>query len=130
PLRYFITSDDRLILSSEAGALPIREATITEKGRISPGRMLLADLEKGKILFDEEVKAAVCDDKPYGDWIRQERLKLRLMPTPKRLSVPYSTEQVKKRQTIFGYTTGDVNMILAPMGDSGYEPVGSMGADT
>ena len=130
PLRYFITADDRLILSSEAGALPIREAIITEKGRISPGRMLLADLEKGKIMFDEEVKASVCDGKPYDEWIRKERLKLRLMPTPKQLSIPYSTDNLKKRQTIFGYTTEDVNTILAPMGDSGYEALGSMGADT
>src|SRR5690606_4933176 len=95
PLRYFITSDDRLILSSEAGALPIREAMITEKGRISPGRMLLADLEKGKIMFDEEVKAGVCNDKPYGDWIRKERLKLRLIPAPKSLDTPYSTENIR-----------------------------------
>lgn len=130
PLRYFITSDDRLILSSEAGALPIREATVTEKGRISPGRMMLADLEKGKILFDEEIKAEVCDRQPYGDWIKKERLKLRLMPAPKRLSIPYSTQNIKKRQTIFGYTYEDVKLILAPMGDTGYEPLGSMGADT
>ncbi|MDX5477759.1 MAG: glutamate synthase subunit alpha, partial [Cyclobacteriaceae bacterium] len=82
PLRYFITNDGRLILSSEAGALPIREATITEKGRISPGRMLMADLEKGKISFDEEIKSAVCDHKPYEKWVREERLKLRLMPDP------------------------------------------------
>src|SRR5690606_32047113 len=107
-----------------------REATVTEKGRISPGRMLLADLEKGKILFDEEVKATVCESKPYGDWIRNERLKLRLMPSPKTLTTPYSTENIKKRQTIFGYTSEDVKIILSPMGDTGYEALGSMGADT
>jgi glutamate synthase (NADPH/NADH) large chain len=59
PLRYFVTSDDRLVLSSEAGALPIRESTIVEKGRISPGRMLWADLSKGRVAFDEEVKNEV-----------------------------------------------------------------------
>ncbi|MFD2036504.1 glutamate synthase large subunit [Belliella marina] len=130
PLRYFITNDDRLILSSEAGALPIREATITEKGRISPGRMLWVDLEKGKISFDDEVKASVCDNKPYDSWVRGERLKLRLMPDPEKLSNPYSTEEIKKRQTIFGYTSEELNMILKPMGDTSYEPIGSMGADT
>ncbi|MCH7397866.1 glutamate synthase large subunit [Belliella sp. DSM 107340] len=130
PLRYFITNDDRLILSSEAGALPIREATITEKGRISPGRMLWVDLEKGKISFDDEVKASVCDNKPYDKWVREERLKLRLMPDPEKLSNPYTTEEIKKRQTIFGYTSEELNMILKPMGDTSYEPIGSMGADT
>ena len=130
PLRYFITNDDRLILSSEAGALPIREATITEKGRISPGKMLWVDLEKGKISFDDEVKASVCDNKPYDKWVREERLKLRLMPDPKILVNPYTTEEIKKRQTIFGYTSEELNMILKPMGDTSYEPIGSMGADT
>ncbi len=130
PLRYFITSDDRLILSSEAGALPIRESTITAKGRISPGRMLVADLAKGKVAFDEEVKAEVCNNKPYEGWIRKERLKLRLIPAPKNLAFPYITEEIKKRQTIFGYTLEDLKVILSPMGDTGYEPIGSMGADT
>lgn len=130
PLRYFVTSDDRLILSSEAGALPIRDSTIIEKGRISPGRMLLADLEKGKVTFDEEVKQEVCSRKPYDAWIRKERLKLRLIPAPTKLSFPYTTANVKKRQTIFGYSQEDLKVLLAPMGDTAYEPIGSMGADT
>ncbi|MCH6199050.1 glutamate synthase large subunit [Aquiflexum sp. LQ15W] len=130
PLRYFITTDDRLILSSEAGALPIREATIKEKGRISPGRMLWADLEKGKISFDDEIKSSVCDNKPYEAWVREERLKLRMMPDPEKLEHPYTTEEIKKRQTIFGYTSEELKVILSPMGESGYEAVGSMGADT
>jgi glutamate synthase (NADPH/NADH) large chain len=130
PLRYFITNDDRLILSSEAGALPIREATISEKGRISPGRMLLADLERGKISFDEEIKSSVCDSKPYDTWVKEERLKLRLMPDPPKLDSPYTTADIKKRQTVFGYTSEETKVVLSPMGESGYEPIGSMGADT
>ncbi|MFC4870204.1 glutamate synthase large subunit [Negadavirga shengliensis] len=130
PLRYFVTSDDRLILSSEAGALPIRESTIVEKGRISPGRMLWADLSKGKVAFDEEVKAEVCNRKPYDSWIRKERLKLRLISAPEKLTYPYSIDNIKKRQTIFGYTLEDLKVILSPMGDTAYEPIGSMGADT
>jgi glutamate synthase (NADPH/NADH) large chain len=130
PLRYFITNDDRLILSSEAGALPIREATIKEKGRISPGRMLWADLEKGKISFDDEIKSTVCDNKPYEAWVREERLKLRMMPDPVKLEHPYTTVEIKKRQTIFGYTSEELKVILSPMGEAGYEAVGSMGADT
>lgn len=130
PLRYFITSDDRLILSSEAGALPIRESTIVKKGRVSPGRMILADLEQGKVSFDDEIKREVCENKPYEGWIRKQRLKLRLIPVPNKLIYPYSTEEIKKRQTIFGYSSEDLKVILAPMGDTGYEAVGSMGADT
>ncbi|MGY6520751.1 MAG: glutamate synthase large subunit [Mongoliitalea sp.] len=130
PLRYFITKDDRLILSSEAGALPIREASIVEKGRISPGKMLMADLVNGKILFDDEIKKSICDNKPYEKWVNEERLKLRLMPDPKKLDHPYSTENIKKRQTIFGYTSEEIKVVLSPMGDTAYEAIGSMGADT
>jgi glutamate synthase (NADPH/NADH) large chain len=130
PLRYFITKDNRLILSSEAGALPIREATIIEKGRISPGRMLWADLEKGRVLFDEEVKGEICRRQPYEQWVADQRIKLRLEDAPKTLTHPYSTENIKKHQTIFGYTSEELKVVLSPMGDTAYEAIGSMGADT
>lgn len=130
PLRYFITKDQRLILSSEAGALPIREATILEKGRISPGRMIWADLEKGRVVFDEEVKGEICRKQPYEQWVADQRIKLRLEDTPKKLTHPYSTENIKKHQTIFGYTSEELKVVLSPMGDTAYEAIGSMGADT
>ncbi|GAA0877599.1 glutamate synthase large subunit [Algoriphagus jejuensis] len=130
PLRYFITRDNRLVLSSEAGALPIREATITEKGRISPGRMIWADLEKGRVLFDEEVKGEICRRQPYEKWVNENRTKLRFVPDPEELAHPYATENIKKCQTVFGYTSEELKVILAPMGDTGYEAIGSMGADT
>ncbi|SFA80499.1 glutamate synthase large subunit [Algoriphagus aquimarinus] len=130
PLRYFITQDKRLILSSEAGALPIREATILEKGRISPGRMIWADLEKGRVLFDEEVKGEICSKQPYEQWVADQRIKLRMEDDPKTLTHPYSTENIKKHQTIFGYTSEELKVVLSPMGDTAYEAIGSMGADT
>ncbi|TXE14686.1 glutamate synthase large subunit [Algoriphagus aquimarinus] len=130
PLRYFITKDNRLILSSEAGALPIREATILEKGRISPGRMIWADLEKGRVVFDEEVKGEICSKQPYEQWVADQRIKLRLEDDPKTLKHPYSTENIKKQQTIFGYTSEELKVVLSPMGDTAYEAIGSMGADT
>ncbi|MEB2778969.1 glutamate synthase large subunit [Algoriphagus sp. C2-6-M1] len=130
PLRYFITKDNRLILSSEAGALPIREATIIEKGRISPGRMIWADLEKGRVVFDEEVKGEICGKQPYEQWVADQRIKLRLEDDPKSLTHPYTTENIKKQQTIFGYTSEELKVVLKPMGDTAYEAIGSMGADT
>lgn len=130
PLRYFITKDQRLILSSEAGALPIREATITQKGRISPGRMLWADLELGRILLDDEVKGEICRRQPYEKWVDEQRTKLRLVPDPEELSYPYVTEEIQRKQTIFGYTSEELKVVLSPLGDSGQEAVGSMGADT
>ncbi len=130
PLRYCITEDDRLILSSEAGALPVREASIIKKDRISPGKMLIADLERKCVRFDEAIKREVCQSKPYDAWVKSERLKLRLMPNPEKLDHEYSTENIRCRQTAFGYTAEELKMILLPMASTAYEPIGSMGADT
>ncbi|MBY5951950.1 glutamate synthase large subunit [Algoriphagus marincola] len=130
PLRYFITKDERLVLSSEAGALPIREATIVQKGRISPGKMILADLKQGKVRFDEDIKSEICQSQPYEKWVNEQRIKLRLEPDPEVLTHPYSTENIKKCQTVFGYTSEELKVVLAPMGGNGQEALGSMGADT
>ncbi|EIM77676.1 ferredoxin-dependent glutamate synthase [Nitritalea halalkaliphila LW7] len=130
PLRYLTTSDDRLIISSEVGALPVREATVLEKGRISPGRMLYVDLGKGKLMFDEEVKQLVTANKPYETWINEQRLKLRLIAPPEKLKFPYALDRLKMRQTAYGYTAEELRVVLAPMGQSGQEAIGSMGADT
>ncbi|MBT0812538.1 glutamate synthase large subunit [Litoribacter ruber] len=130
PLRYFITDDSRIIFSSEAGALPIRPSTITQTGRVSPGRMIWVDLEENKVRFDEEIKGQISSQQPYGKWISKERIKLRLRPNPEHLTFPYKLDNLKTRQKLFGYTEEDIKILLAPMAQNGQEPLGSMGADT
>ncbi len=130
PGRYCITRDKRLIIASEAGALPVNEADIVKKGRIQPGKMIVADLKKKKVLFDDEVKSEIYNRKPYVDWIKQYRVKLRLLPDPLHTEKPLSHLPLTKLQQAFGYTSEDLKLILAPMASNATEPVGSMGADT
>jgi len=130
PARYCVTSDNRLILSSEAGALPVKSEDIVEKGRLQPGRMILADLNQKKILYDNEIKNNIVKDKPYYQWIINQRIKLRLQPKPKFDRKKLSDKSLLKRQRAYGYTSEELKVILSDMAERATEPIGSMGADT
>ncbi|WP_236612963.1 glutamate synthase central domain-containing protein, partial [Cesiribacter andamanensis] len=129
PVRYCLTRNGRLIMASEAGALPVAPRDVLKRGRLQPGKMLLADTLEGRMLEDEEIKELVCRDKPYLEWIRQNRLKLRLMPDPQVPLPPLPAELLQQQLGAFGYTEEDLKMIIRPMAAHGKEPVGSMGAD-
>ncbi|HEY0652497.1 MAG TPA: glutamate synthase large subunit [Chryseosolibacter sp.] len=130
PLRYFVTRSGRMVMSSEAGALPIEPKDILEKGRITPGKMMLVDLEQGKVFDDEKVKRSVYEGKPYFNWIIQNRLKLRLEPEQEWFEDNYDDKTLTQRQNAYGFTEEDVKTILTPMAATAYEAVGSMGDDT
>lgn len=129
PLRYAITSDDRVIVASEAGALPIDESTIIKKGRQQPGKIFVVDMEAGVIRTDEEVKGKLIQQQPYGEWIDKYKIKLEELAEPKVTFTYLSKESVFKNQQAFGYTKEDLETILTPMALTGYEPTGSMGSD-
>lgn len=130
PLRYCVTRSGRLIAASEAGALPVDPKDILEKGRITPGKMLMVDLEQGKVLDDEKVKRAVYEGKSYYNWIIQNRLKLRLEPEPEWFENNFDEKTLVQRQNAYGFTSEDIKTLLLPMAEKGYEAVGSMGDDT
>lgn len=130
PLRYCITRSGRVIAASEAGALPVDPKDILEKGRITPGRMLMVDLVLGKVLDDERIKRTVYEGKNYYNWIIQNRLKLRLEPRPQWTEIQFDEKTLKQRQISYGYTSEDLRIILQPLGEKGYEATGSMGDDT
>ncbi len=130
PSRYTVTKDGLVILASETGVLEIDPANIARKGRLQPGRMFLVDTQQGRIVDDEEIKAQLCRRKPYGAWLRQHLLDLAALPQPAgdaRLAL--TGDALAERQRLFGYSTEDLKITLAPMGRSGAEPVGSMGND-
>jgi len=129
PLRYAVTSDGRVIVASEAGALPIDESTIIKKGRQQPGKIFVVDMEAGRIRTDEEVKGELIRQKPYGEWIDNYKIKLEELAEPKVTFTYLSKESVFKNQQAFGYTREDLDTILRPMALTGYEPTGSMGSD-
>src|SRR5690606_38152122 len=127
PLRFPVTSDDRVVVASEAGALPIDEATIIKKGRQQPGKIFVVDMEAGKIRSDEEVKGELVRQQPYGEWINNYKIKLEELADPRVTFTYLSKESVFKYQQSFGYSREDIETILTPMALTGYEPIGSMG---
>lgn len=129
PLRYAVTSDDRVVVASEAGALPIEESIIIAKGRQQPGKIFLVDMEKGEILNDVEIKEELAGKQPYGEWLEKYKIKIGDLETPRLTFTDLSQDSVFKYQQIFGYSREDVENIIAPMALEGKEPVGSMGSD-
>lgn len=129
PVRFCITSDKRLIMASEAGALQIKEELILQKGRLQPGKMIMADLETQEVLFDNEIKKEVYEGKPYFDWIKENRIKLRLMPIPDLEPKIIEPHRLLTRQISNGITEEDVKHIILPFSRTATEPLGSMGAD-
>ncbi|MBX3578927.1 MAG: glutamate synthase large subunit [Rhizobiaceae bacterium] len=129
PARYIVTNDDRVIMASEAGVLPVPEETIVRKWRLQPGKMLLIDLEEGRIISDEEIKAEIAGQHPYTKWVGNTQLILEdLAPVePRALRTDVS---LLDRQQAYGYTQEDTRILMAPMAVTGQEAVGSMGTDT
>ena len=129
PARYVVTDDDRVIMASEAGVLTVPEEKITRKWRLQPGRMLLIDLEKGRIVSDEEIKSEISGKHPFRKWLENTQLILEdLKPVePRALRKDVS---LLDRQQAFGYTQEDLKILMAPMATTGQEAVGSMGTDT
>ncbi|MBA4850075.1 glutamate synthase large subunit [Emticicia sp. BO119] len=130
PSRYWVLDDDTVVMASEAGVLDIDQAKVVSKGRLQPGKMFIVDMEQGRIIPDEEVKADICSRQPYQEWLDENKIKTAELPKSIRPYQNYSEETLLKRQITFGFTSEDLRMILAPMAQTGQEAVGSMGVDT
>ncbi|MFN5023583.1 MAG: glutamate synthase large subunit, partial [Chitinophagaceae bacterium] len=130
PSRYCVTNDDRVIMASETGALPIDQATIIEKGRLQPGKMFVVDMEAGRIISDDELKQSICSKQPYADWLNKYKIRLEELPEPRIQFTHLEHDQIFKYQKAFGYSKEDLETIIAPMCLEGKEPIGSMGTDT
>ncbi len=129
PSRYCVTTDDRVIMASETGALPIDQSLIKEKGRLQPGKMFVVDLEQGRIISDDELKEKICSRKPFGDWLNQYKIRLEELDEPRVAFTHLSDSSILKYQKAFGYSSEDIDTILKPMALDAKEPVGSMGSD-
>ncbi len=129
PARFVITKDDRVIMASEAGVLPIDPKNVKEKGRLQPGKMFIVDMEQGRIIGDEELKQNICSQQPYGEWLNKYKIRLEELSEPRVTFTHLEHDQIFKYQRAFGYSTEDLFTIIAPMALDGKEPVGSMGTD-
>ena len=129
PSRYCVTTDDRVIMASETGVLPIDQKLIREKGRLQPGKMFVVDMEQGRIISDDEIKNKICSSQPYAEWLNKYKIRLEELPEPRVAFTELHHDQIFKYQKAFGYTTEDVESIITPMALDGKEPIGSMGSD-
>jgi glutamate synthase (NADPH/NADH) large chain len=129
PARYFLTRDGRIIMASEMGVLPVPEADIVKKWRLQPGKMLLVDLDEGRLIPDEELKRTLARSHPYQEWLARTQLVLEDLP-PSSGHAAQSNLPLLDRQQAFGYTQEDLRILMAPMATTGEEAVGSMGNDT
>ena len=130
PSRYCVTNDDRVIMASETGALPVDQSTVIEKGRLQPGKMFVVDMEAGRIISDTELKEKICSQQPYGDWLNKYKIRLEELPEPRISFTHLEHDQIFKYQKAFGYSKEDLEQIIIPMALDGKEPIGSMGTDT
>lgn len=128
PGRYWVTDDGLVVLSSEVGVLDLDPAKVVRKGRLQPGRMFLVDTAEHRIIEDDEVKAELAAEQPYGDWL--EAGLVDLTDLPEREHIVHTHASVTRRQQTFGYTEEELRVILAPMAKTGAEPIGSMGTDS
>jgi glutamate synthase (NADPH/NADH) large chain len=129
PSRYWVLDDDTIIMASEAGVLDVDQSKVVTKGRLQPGRMFIVDMEQGRIIPDEEIKAQICSAQPYQEWLNENKLRIEDLDQPIRTYRQYEDSSLLKRQMAFGFTSEDLRMILAPMAQSGLEAIGSMGTD-
>ncbi|HSJ42011.1 MAG TPA: glutamate synthase large subunit, partial [Xanthobacteraceae bacterium] len=129
PARYFLTNDDRIIMASEMGVLPIPEKDIIKKWRLQPGKMLLVDLDEGRLIPDEELKATLARRHPYKEWLSRTQIVLEELPATAH-QAPISNLALLDRQQTFGYTQEDLKLLMSPMATTGEEAVGAMGNDT
>jgi glutamate synthase (NADPH/NADH) large chain len=127
PSRWWRTEDDLVVLASEVGVLDIPPERVVAKGRLQPGRMFLVDTTLGRIVEDDEIKAALAAEHPYGEWLHAGMIQLSELP--EREHVVASHESVVRRQQAFGYTEEELRVLLTPMARTGAEPIGSMGTD-
>ncbi|MBX9710840.1 MAG: glutamate synthase subunit alpha, partial [Xanthobacteraceae bacterium] len=129
PARYLVTKDDRIVMASEMGTLTIPEDQIITKWRLQPGKMLLVDLEQGRLIPDDEIKAQLAKSHPYREWLSRTQIVLEdLKDAPSKGM--RSNLSLLDRQQAFGYTQEDITILMSPMAAMGEEATGSMGTDT
>ncbi len=128
PSRYWVTDTGMVVMASEVGVIEIDQSRIVEKGRLQPGRMFLVDTVAGRIVRDDEIKSRLAGARPYREWLDQNLIEIDDLPEPaaKQGAVPDLVEQ----ERLFGFTTEEKKVILAPMARDAHEALGSMGTDT
>ena len=128
PARYYVTTDDRVIMASEVGVVNENAENIRAKGRLEPGKMLLIDTAEQRIISDDEIKQRIATELPYNEWVKEHVIHLSEITQADESDVP-AVDDLFKQQQAFGYTQEDLVRMIVPMAKDGKDPVGAMGAD-
>ena len=128
PARYYVTTDDRVIMASEVGVVNENAENIRAKGRLEPGKMLLIDTAEQRIISDDEIKQRIATELPYHEWVKEHVIHLSEITQADESDVP-TVDDLFKQQQAFGYTQEDMVRMIVPMAKDGKDPVGAMGAD-
>jgi glutamate synthase (NADPH) large chain len=128
PSRYILLEDGTLIMASEAGVIDVDPAKVVKRGRLQPGKIFVADLEQGKIIGDDELKKAISQQAPYGEWIKNE-VNIKDLSSDKSEFKEFEEDTLLNRQQAFGYTAEDLKLVIAGLAEKATEPLGSMGTD-
>src|SRR5262245_19286816 len=129
PSRFYLTTDDRVIMASEVGVLPVDPKIVKEKGRLQPGRMFLVDFEQGRLIPDEELKKEYATKRPYAEWLKNQRIELKDLLLSDQ-SHGFDPDTLLARMQAFGYSTETMQFMLLPLVNEKRDPVGSMGNDS
>ena len=128
PASYLLPKNNLMVVASETGVLSFDAAEIKEKGRLQPGKMIMVDMEKGEIYYDQELKEELASAKPYKEWLSKNRIRLKDLSSGR--SVKYSVDNYATLLKAFGYHKEDIEKLVVPMASAGAEPTASMGNDT
>jgi len=130
PMKYVVTESGFVVAASEFGVVDFEAEDVVEKGRLQPGRMLLVDVARGRVVGDDEIKHQVATHKPYAEWLESHKIDLASLPAAAPLpAATLGVEERRRRMRAFGYSREDLRVLLGPMASAGEEPVGSMGTD-
>ena len=129
PSRWILTKDGRVVMASEVGVIDVAPGDVVRKGRLRPGRIFFVDLEQGRIVEDEEIKADYVARKPYKRWVEENRVKLSDLPPQSGSADPLTADARMSLQQAFGYSLEDLKFLIAPMVTDSKWAIGSMGDD-
>jgi glutamate synthase (NADPH/NADH) large chain len=129
PSRYYLTHDDKVVMASEVGVLPVEPSRVRAKGRLQPGRMFLIDFEQGRMIPDDELKSDIASRRPYEVWVRNQRIELNDLDTAHEPH-GFDPDTLLPRMQAFGYTTETMQFMLLPLVQEERDPIGSMGNDS
>ncbi|MEY4477425.1 MAG: hypothetical protein RJA31_929, partial [Actinomycetota bacterium] len=128
PGRFLVTDDGLVVMASEIGVYDVDPAKVVRKGRLQPGRMFIVDTVNQRIIEDDEIKSAIANLAPWGEWVRDNEIHLQELP--EREHIVHTPASIQRRQRTFGYTEEEVRVLITPMAQTGAEPLGAMGSDT